>query len=587
MQTVLDTSLAGLMVLQPIWDEEGEIIDFAWLLANQRAGAILGKPQDDLRGKKLFEVIPDARESGLFEVFKKTVHSDQPYHFEFFYPPLTIDKWFEMAVVPLGGGLSVTFCDITARKQSEQELKRQKALLETFLNTIPYEVWARDASGRVILQNQADISVWGDQRGQYTDYSRIDPSIWQRWQESNGRVLAGETISRESWMEWQGRKKYIHEIVAPIQFDQEIIGILGTNIDITDLKLAEARLKSSEEKYAKAFELSPDVILLYRERDFVITEVNQKAEQLFGYSKAELIGNSIRKFSFWIIEADRLAYWQQYGQARNVELETVFKRKDGSVFEAVLHAKQLIIEGEACILHVIRDVTERKKNEERIRLDALELAAANQKLSELKLMALRAAMNPHFIFNSLTSIQYFVAKNDRTNALNYLSCFSKLLRGILNSTMENKIPLSEELTLIKYYVSLELLRFENKFEVTYDIDPTIDPSKIQIPSMLIQPYVENAILHGLYNRQDNGMLKIALYQQGDRLLFQVEDNGVGRAEAARIEQRTMQTHKSVGMMLTEERLAIINQKHNVTVYIEDLFQEGTPAGTRVNIFVRT
>ncbi len=584
---VLDTSLAGMVVLQSVRDGTGHIVDFEWLLVNKRAEYIFEQKQEALLGKRVFDGWPAARGSGLLEVYKKTIHSGEPTHFEFSYRPVTGDQWFEVVVVPLGDRVSITFYDITARKQAEQELQRQKALLETFLNAIPYEVWGRDPAGRVILQNQADVAVWGDQRGQYTDYEKIDPEIVDRWAESNRRALAGETVSQESWLHWQGRQRYIHEIVAPIYVDGRITGIVGTNIDITELKRAEARLKSSEEKFAKAFELSPDVILLYRERDFIIIDINQKAEQLFGYPKAELIGRSVKDFSPWTLERDRQTYWQQYQQSGYIEMETVFRRKDGSVFDAVLHVKRIVIEGQPCLLHITRDVTERKRHEERIRRDAVELTEASRKMSELKLMALRAAMNPHFIFNSLSSIQYFVAKNDRANALTYLSCFSKLLRGILNSTLVHKISLAEELSLLRYYVSLEMLRFENKFEVDYEFDPAIDPCSMQVPSMLIQPYVENAILHGLYNRQEKGRLRISLHGQDDGLLFRVEDNGVGRAEAARISRQTVQPHKSIGMMLTQERLAIINQRYNVTVSIEDLSGPDGPAGTRVNIFVKT
>ena len=587
MQLVLDTALAGMVVLQCVRDDVGEVVDFELLLINKRAEYIIAKQQEELLGKRVFVEWPAARDSGLPEVYKKAIQSGEPTHFEFSYRPVTGDCWFEMVVVPMDDRVSVTFYDITARKQAEQELQRQKALLETFLNAIPYEVWGRDTGGRVILQNQADVAVWGDQRGQYTDYSKIDPAIVARWKESNRRALAGETVSQESWLCWKGRQRYIHEIVAPIYVNDRITGIVGTNIDITELKQAEARLKSSEEKFAKAFELSPDVILLFRERDFIIIDINQKAEQLFGFTKKELIGRSVKEFSPWTRERDRIAYWQQYEQLGYIEMETVFKRKDGSVFDAVLHVKRIVIEGQPCLLNITRDITERKRHEERIRHDAVELAEANRKMSELKVMALRAAMNPHFIFNSLSSIQYFVAKNDRTNALTYLSCFSKLLRGILNSTLVHKIPLAEELSLLRYYVSLEMLRFDNKFEVVYDLDPAINPSSIQVPSMLIQPYVENAILHGLYNKQENGRLRISLRGQGDALLFQVEDNGVGRAEAARIARQSMQPHKSIGMMLTEERLAIINQRYNVTVSIEDLSGSSGPAGTRVNIFLKT
>jgi PAS domain S-box-containing protein len=224
------------------------------------------------------------------------------------------------------------------------------------------------------------------------------------------------------------------------------------------------------------------------------------------------------------------------------------------------------------------DVTDRIQKEG-------ELASANKTIGELKLMALRSVMNPHFIFNALNSIQFFIAKNDRLNAINYLSTFSKLIRGILNNSVNNKVKLSEEIELIKLYVNLELLRFENKFEFILSIAPELDIDAIEIPSLLIQPYVENAILHGLYNKPSMGTLKISVREDKDFVLFEIEDDGVGRETAQKLRQQNFPQHKSMGTVLTEERLKLINLEERASYEIIDLFSEGKSSGTLVRIWV--
>ena len=201
-------------------------------------------------------------------------------------------------------------------------------------------------------------------------------------------------------------------------------------------------------------------------------------------------------------------------------------------------------------------------------------------------MALRAAMNPHFLFNTLNSIQFFIMKNDQLNAINYLSTFSKLIRCILNNAVNSKIRLKDELDQLKYYVQLELLRFDNKFQFKINIDPNLDVDEIEIPSMLIQPYIENAILHGLYNKRDEeGILSLTIKEVNERVLFEIEDNGVGRAAAAEF-KLNLPVHKSLGTMLTEERLKLINAQSGVSSETEDLTENGKASGTRVKIWVK-
>jgi PAS domain S-box-containing protein len=224
------------------------------------------------------------------------------------------------------------------------------------------------------------------------------------------------------------------------------------------------------------------------------------------------------------------------------------------------------------------NVTDRKARER-------ELSEANKKIGELKLMALRSVMNPHFIFNVLNSIQFFIAKNDRLNAINYLSTFSKLIRGILTHSVNNKIKLVDEIEMLKNYIQLEMTRFENKFHFVLNIDKEIEIDSVEIPSLLIQPYVENAILHGLYNKLDHGTLTINILNREDAVIFEIQDDGIGREAAIKIRQQNFPVHKSMGIQLTEERLKLINEHHNVAFEVKDLVNENGPCGTKVIIGV--
>src|SRR4029077_18932774 len=235
--------------------------------------------------------------------------------------------------------------------------------------------------------------------------------------------------------------------------------------------------------------------------------------------------------------------WEQkYLRALAGEIITVEESRFGMDF---LYSLSPIIEGNRIIgVSVFGDnITERKASDR-------ELAEANKKMGELKLMALRSVMSPHFIFNVLNSIQFFIAKNDRLNAINYLSTFSKLIRSILTHSVTNKIKLAEEIEMLKNYVQLEMTRFENKFNFEFQVHPEVDVDGIEIPSLLIQPYVENAILHGLYNKTDPGTLVIRIREQDEDVIFEIEDDGIGRQAAMRLRQQNFPTHKSMGIKLT-------------------------------------
>ncbi len=225
--------------------------------------------------------------------------------------------------------------------------------------------------------------------------------------------------------------------------------------------------------------------------------------------------------------------------------------------------------------------------EEEARKGALQMAEYRRKMAEFKLMALRSQMNPHFVFNSLSSIQHLITIHERKLALDYLSTFSRLLRQILESSMHSQIPLSGEVTLLQRYLSLESLRFTDKFSYTVEVDPALDASDVEIPALLVQPYVENALLHGLLNKTGPGHLSIRFEDAYPYVRCTIEDNGVGRAAAAAIKSRKTTGHKSVGMLLSQERLDLINgnRSDKVLVQLTDLWDGAQPAGTRVVIHI--
>jgi len=213
-----------------------------------------------------------------------------------------------------------------------------------------------------------------------------------------------------------------------------------------------------------------------------------------------------------------------------------------------------------------------------------------QKLANnlLALKSLRSQMNPHFIFNALNSVNSFIATNDERTANKYLSDFSKLMRAVLENSEEDFIPLQKEIELIELYTKLEHFRFKDKFEYTINIDKTIDIEAYQIPPMLLQPYIENAVWHGLRYKNDMGLLEISITKkQKGVIAITIADNGIGRKKSKSLKTQNQQKHNSKGLGNIKKRVSILNQmyKDKVDVYIDDNTTEGD-VGTKVVVTLK-
>jgi sensor histidine kinase YesM len=208
-------------------------------------------------------------------------------------------------------------------------------------------------------------------------------------------------------------------------------------------------------------------------------------------------------------------------------------------------------------------------------------------MQELEGMALRAQMNPHFIFNSLNSVQYFIVDKDMATANRYLGRFGHLIRQTLDLAAQSMVSLEQEREYLNTYLELEQMRTPGHFNYSISIAEELDTSHLFLPSMLLQPYVENAVKHGMMQQADgNGKIAIAIKKETGYLVCTVTDNGVGRAATRLLKQPGTQQYQSKGMNITEERIALLNQNQGADIkyqVIDCTDETGKPSGTQIEI----
>lgn len=202
---------------------------------------------------------------------------------------------------------------------------------------------------------------------------------------------------------------------------------------------------------------------------------------------------------------------------------------------------------------------------------------------------LRSQMNPHFIFNSLNSIKLYIINNEKENAVYYLNKFSKLIRKILIASKEKQISLADELETMKLYMNIENIRFSNEINYSTKVDDNIDLESIKVPSLILQPFLENALWHGLSTKKDNKNILLEITNNNNRFVeIIITDNGIGRAEAEKIKRNKLLNRKSVGIAITNDRLANFFKGHQngYSIEIKDLYDANNIAsGTKVIITI--
>lgn len=207
-------------------------------------------------------------------------------------------------------------------------------------------------------------------------------------------------------------------------------------------------------------------------------------------------------------------------------------------------------------------------------------------VNDLRLRALRAQMDPHFIFNCLNAIDKYILMEQGEKASHYLNRFARLVRLILNQSDSVRVPLEKEVELLRYYIELECLRFRKPFAWEVKVDPELLLAEVELPTMLVQPYVENAIRHGLQHKAEAGRLLVEFRKRGDEVECTIEDDGIGRAASAIINAERGHIHHSKSMQVNADRMKLFEEMHSSGVLAEviDLKdREGNAIGTRVRL----
>ncbi|MEO6668344.1 MAG: two-component regulator propeller domain-containing protein [Ferruginibacter sp.] len=218
----------------------------------------------------------------------------------------------------------------------------------------------------------------------------------------------------------------------------------------------------------------------------------------------------------------------------------------------------------------------------RLRIHSVKSAAfLKQRVTETEMAALKAQMNPHFMFNCINSIDAFIQSNDKYNATLYLNKFAKLIRNVLDSSKQNFVTFSKDIETLKLYIELEELRSENKFITNITINEELMSSDYKVPALIIQPFVENAIIHGLRNKETNdGILSINISKTEEQIVYSITDNGIGRAASQKINKNK---EKSYGSEMSYDRIKLFNKETTASVTINDLYENEKATGTHILI----
>ena len=342
---------------------------------------------------------------------------------------------------------------------------------------------------------------------------------------------------------------------------------------LKDLNKSEALISRALE-IANAYnlrEIKPDILTTYKVCALVKGDY-QKAYQFD--QEYRLLSDSLNNEQLEARMANLEATYQAAEKERQLQKITIEKERQMQLWAWIVTGLSTII-----LLFALFFTLYRSRNKQKT------ILLANQK-AMMEVQLLRSQMNPHFIFNSLSSIQSYILQNKSEQADAFLSKFARLMRLVLHHSAEEYVVLDEELESIRLYLDLERNRFNNRFDYQLIINDSLDTEAIKVPPMLMQPFIENALIHGLLPKTEAGHLVIHISMNDCCLLVEITDNGIGREQAQALQQGHTVNHKSVGLSITRQRLAMLNAQttNQYQVKIDDLQDaNGTACGTKVTI----
>lgn len=333
------------------------------------------------------------------------------------------------------------------------------------------------------------------------------------------------------------------------------------------------------EKLGKRFNYSSALIYTYKELAKAYKEVGdyQRAIRYLELYEKSNDSLSTAKSKNLISEINKRNAAEKTDLLNKIQIEKIQIQKDNTKRLVSISAALILI------ITIILLLYYRQRNQKK---RAIEKANSIHKMAELEMQSLRSQMNPHFMFNSLNSIQAMIMKEQTDKSQSYLSRFARLLRMLLENADKQFVPLRIEMEFLQLYLSLESLRVPD-MQYSISTDPLLDKEQILIPNMILQPYVENAIWHGLSHKETDKQLQIRIFRENGTINYEIEDNGVGRKKAGELKSLFRKQHQSKGMELLNKRIELLNKEYSSVVKTEvaDVIKNKEVSGTLVSIKV--
>jgi len=459
-------------------------------------------------------------------------------------------------------------------KKALKEYHRELEQLKTIFKNAPKGFLIIDRSNNIMYFNAAAQKMFrhkgnmdvGDSIFNYIPqyfHDSLDATLNVVYEQKENKELIIDLIDLFQKM----RKLSVS--ISPMLIKKHVESTLFIMTDITESEMAFEKEKQQRRILQTLINSVTESILLM-DSNLNINFINNTAASRLGMTADELIGEN-----YLDILPDGLR------KIRKENLDKVFLSKEAILFNEDVDSYHSMISyypninkaGEIeFIAEFSQDITDRK--------------LASEQINSLRQKVLRSQMNPHFIFNSLNAIQSYVLKNEASLAVKYLNSFARLIRMILDSSRFDYISLTKEIDILKYYLELQQLRFGDKFVYQLEIDDSLDTGSLLIPAMLAQPFIENAIEHGLQHLETKGTVKISFIRKNDSLVFKVIDNGIGRDASLKIQENIKLKSPSLSTQLFKERLHTLNKYsgQKITYNIVDLKDSnGIAKGTMVVI----
>ncbi len=434
-----------------------------------------------------------------------------------------------------------------------------------------------DQHGRIWISGNKSLIRFDTKTGDFQEYGPAYGYVLQNNVSYISRLSSGEIAIAASkgfslfdpakiWLNAETPKPYITGVRI---FDQKV-GLEGSFQQLSGMKLSYRQNFFSFDLSAIAFN-QPEAVRFAYQLEGVDQDWVQAGDRRFA-SYTNISGG---RYTFRVKAANSEGVWNEEPVSIRIRISTPWWRAWWFYTFAGLALAGLII-------WVYRSRLEQFKKQQSLKTEY------EKKLANVKMDALRSQINPHFIFNCLNSIDYYIIKNESQKASEYLNQFSRLIRLILQNSSANSVTLKDELEALQLYMQMESLRFNHRFDYVVKVEKGLNLDAIEIPPMLLQPYVENAIWHGLMHKEEKGRISVEVTRENGSLSFAIEDNGIGRKQAEALKSRNITKKRSMGMNITQNRIELLNQMFGkqTTIKIIDLEDENNlSAGTRVELSI--